>query len=397
MNARVWTKFGFVLVMTLLVGCGEATDSVDEPLDPENESFGIDGKGDSLGLSQDEIDKILAIANSYSEEELDAFLNSRAARNIIYTRNRRGSFQTIAELDDVAYVGRSALEAFRVEARSFEGIQVVTDPSEMVDVHEVEGRFSSLFQLEFHGQLADELRAQPGVEPALNCNEATGSCTFTYRFEDLNDYTDRAGAGHVAASFRSDEAENSRFRDFARNVERFGNDGPMQCVQVENPPHCVSIYGNSCSTPYRCSVRLPDPDASAPVEEPRTEPVVASELVRVDATDHGLKVVVMGYVADELRSRPVTDSQLVCDGGECAFRARFEKVNDYTDRAQAGHIAASFRTDEVESGFDSFRRMASEIERLGIDGPLECDRVDTHCVSVYGNTCHQHYRCGIRL
>ncbi len=396
MDFRVWKKFGFVLVLALGFGCSDATDTTgDEPLDPENGTFGIDGKADSLnGLSAAETQAILDIANSYSEEELDAFLNARAAKNIVYTRNRRGSFTTLAELDAVSYVGRAALEAFRVEAQSFDGIQVVTDPSQMVEVNEVDGRFSTEFEIVVHGQLSQDLRNQPGVENALRCNDATGSCTFRYRFQDLNDYTDRAQAGHVAVSFRSDEATDSAgFRRFARNIEQFSTGGPLECAEVENPPHCVAIYGNSCSTPIRCRVRLPDTEAET-TKPARTEPIVASELVQVNESDYGLEVNVMGELADALNAQPGVSNQLICDGDDCRFRARFEAVNDYTDRAQAGHIAVSLRTDETTS--DSFRRFAGNIERYSSGGPLECSKVETRCIALYG-PCNQHYRCGVRL
>ena len=66
----------------------------------------------------------------------------------------------------------------------------------------------------------------------------------------------------------------------------------------------------------------------------------------------------------------------------------------FTDRAEAGQIAVSFRTDETYS--DSLRSLAGNIERYSSGGPLECTSVDPHCVALYG-PCRQHYRCGIRL
>lgn len=92
-------------LVTLASACApEAPDALGAPaLDDASET--------ALTLDTSETRKILALANTASFEELDVdvALDVRAAENIVDQR----PFATLAELDDVAYVGPSALAKLR--------------------------------------------------------------------------------------------------------------------------------------------------------------------------------------------------------------------------------------------------------------------------------------------
>ena len=242
------------LALTTFAACGPDvethTDRDDAPI-----QVSVDGRGDSNGVSvsTDEIELILHIANTYRFDELDAFLDVRAAKNIVAARADE-TFTSLDQLDDVAYVGARAFEAFLNEARTFsdDGAYDVRDYFEAT-------RNSALTQLHFRGELGAQLADQPFVGNGLSCG-ADGECTFNYAFEKIRDYSDTAGPGNVVMSFRTEDAANSNqnraLTSIARRVIESRFDGPMACTELPQG-HCVPLYGCG-TTQYRCNVRIPE-------------------------------------------------------------------------------------------------------------------------------------------
>ena len=253
MNALT-TRTLVLLVALMGFGCGETADTTVEsdtaPIQISN------GRADSNGLvvSNEEVEAVLDIVNTYTLGELDSMLDVRAARNIVEAR-QSSPIATIAELDAIPYVGMRAFERLLDEAQTFVGDSKTYD---IADYLSIEGDRSK--QLVFRGELKEQLLDQPFVAERLLCRD--DSCSFPYYFESVNDYRDRAEPGHVVVSFRSDELAGSErtssaFRQFARNVNISRAKGPMQCKDVGVNPNCVGIYGNSCVAQYRCSITLP--------------------------------------------------------------------------------------------------------------------------------------------
>lgn len=255
-----------VLAVTLLglFACGEVDtlESDTQPLDSEHSSFGaVDGKADSNGptLSTEEIDTILDIVNTYSFDELDEFLNVRAVRNIVEAR-AEGPIKSIAQLDAISWVGPKALELLRDEARGFlSDSPEVFEVSELLEVVEEENRFGrTLKRIRVHGQLAEALTSQGGLGFAFTCRQS--SCTLKSTLDSLNDYTERAEPGHIAVSFRTGDLSSTtqarNFNSMARRVINQGNEGPMECKEVDTNAVCVPLYG--CGRTFRCGIRLPE-------------------------------------------------------------------------------------------------------------------------------------------
>lgn len=118
------------LKQILMIGLGAATLALggcavadQEVLGEEPEaSFLGDSVGDSpadnLGISTAESAVILQVVNTLSFVELDddVRLDRRAAENIVDRRESAGFFETLEQLDDVAYVGPSAFAKIRTYA-----------------------------------------------------------------------------------------------------------------------------------------------------------------------------------------------------------------------------------------------------------------------------------------
>lgn len=101
--------------LTLGAACADGASDAD-PLDDRDSTFlASDGKADVAGITEGGYlaHGVLHVANESSFEELDvdAALNARAARNIVDVRGREGDFENLQALDDVPWVGPSALGA----------------------------------------------------------------------------------------------------------------------------------------------------------------------------------------------------------------------------------------------------------------------------------------------
>jgi hypothetical protein len=101
------------LATLLVTGC--AHDATDAPPDPRDECATCAGKADGWGAPAEgscEARGIVRVANEATFVELDdgARLNRLAAENIVEAREEM-PFSTVRDVDDVYYVGVSALEA----------------------------------------------------------------------------------------------------------------------------------------------------------------------------------------------------------------------------------------------------------------------------------------------
>lgn len=263
MNAlNTLKKASLALAILGTIGCADATTTEPVATDDAPIRVSVDGRGDSNGVpvTTTELEIVLEIANTYSFEELDALLDVRAARNIVEAR-ADGPFTTLAELDDVSWVGARAFDALLDEARTF---AVGTDPVQF-DVSDyfkagTDPYAPSDVQLQFFGELASDLSEQPFVGRLMKCDDS-GQCNFHYRFDKVRDYSDTAGPGNVVVSFRTSDVsyapQASGLRRLASNVMESGNAGPMECAVVPNDGPCIALYGG-CTTQYRCSVRIPE-------------------------------------------------------------------------------------------------------------------------------------------
>lgn len=120
------------LTTALLAGCA-ATDDVptDDSNDGIDDVFLFDGKADTGGVVEGSPDAlgVLKLVNAASKEilDVDAALDRRAAENIVYYRNGDDgssgtgddeTFDTLAELDAIPYVGPSAFARLVEYARN---------------------------------------------------------------------------------------------------------------------------------------------------------------------------------------------------------------------------------------------------------------------------------------
>lgn len=108
-----------LLAPIALLGCTSSSSS-DEPEDPEEEDFTVDGKSDS-GIADGSPDacSVLKLANLASKDTLDfdVKLSSRAAANIVAFRRGAdalpetdddGWFATLKRLDDIKFIGKAS-------------------------------------------------------------------------------------------------------------------------------------------------------------------------------------------------------------------------------------------------------------------------------------------------
>ena len=101
-----------ILVSLVLAACVASPDASDD----RDGAFLVDGKADS-GISAAEAAGVLAVVNALSEDQLrdDVGLSDDAASNIAA---RGSTFQTLAELDAVPYVGVTAFRKLLAYARA---------------------------------------------------------------------------------------------------------------------------------------------------------------------------------------------------------------------------------------------------------------------------------------
>jgi hypothetical protein len=97
-------------LLVFALACGSA--GRDGPGDGRDDRFGAgSGKADG-GLSDEEVDGVLAVVNALSVSELDGDvgLDHRAANGIVARRDEEGEFEDLDQLDEVPYVGDNALD-----------------------------------------------------------------------------------------------------------------------------------------------------------------------------------------------------------------------------------------------------------------------------------------------
>jgi hypothetical protein len=139
-------------------GCSDSmndSESNNQQVDDKNEDFVTDGKGDSL--TNDNIrERILYIGNTYTLEELEAFLPRLSALGIVERRESEGEFDSLRDLDKAKYVGRYAFEQIRKEARSLSDdlFEDTDDSSEAAASIDRSGQYPTLI---LEGASADQL------------------------------------------------------------------------------------------------------------------------------------------------------------------------------------------------------------------------------------------------
>jgi len=105
----------YLLCAVLAVGCVDTG----EPEDGRDDSFLVDGKADTGGIDEGspEAAGVLAVANGLTKTKLhdDVGLSTSAATNIAA---HTGTFATLAELDDVPYVGSVAFHKLLIYAKA---------------------------------------------------------------------------------------------------------------------------------------------------------------------------------------------------------------------------------------------------------------------------------------
>ncbi|MBI5534196.1 MAG: DUF2183 domain-containing protein [Deltaproteobacteria bacterium] len=130
-RGHAWTRsllrISSALALVCLAACGSSTEPApeadDDALDVENDCGTCVGKADGWNAPVEEsceADSILKVANTASLEELDgaAKLNQKAANAIVQTRESKGAFATLVQLDAVPYVGATAFKALLAYAET---------------------------------------------------------------------------------------------------------------------------------------------------------------------------------------------------------------------------------------------------------------------------------------
>lgn len=112
-----------VAAAVVLGGCGEAAEpAADAFLDPADDCATCAAKADSSLPAEGSCEArgLLELASTASFAVLDddVKLNRLAAKNIVEARSADGPFTTLASLDDVPYVGKSAFNALHVYAKA---------------------------------------------------------------------------------------------------------------------------------------------------------------------------------------------------------------------------------------------------------------------------------------
>jgi hypothetical protein len=119
-------------VLTTTLGCSADVGTGEPAADPRDECALCAGKADAWDSPAEgscDAQGLLRVANEASFEELDidARLNRRAAENIVEAREA-DAFDTLTDVDDVPYVGVSALQALLDYARARGLTDECTDP-----------------------------------------------------------------------------------------------------------------------------------------------------------------------------------------------------------------------------------------------------------------------------
>lgn len=122
--ASIMPPRSHLLLFAVLLCAGSLSCAADDPLDGEHDDFPTGKSDGGIDEGSPEAMAVLALLNDESvdlvELDDDARLNARAARNIIDHRNGDDGqvataddnpFDSLAELDDVPFVGPTALEA----------------------------------------------------------------------------------------------------------------------------------------------------------------------------------------------------------------------------------------------------------------------------------------------
>lgn len=186
-----------VAALSTLLALSTLGCASDEPIDGEFDSFSS-GKADDIGPGSAEATAVLALVNNLSVdlEELDddARLNARAARNIIAHRDGPDAapgtadddlFDDLEELDDVSFVGPSALGALLDYAIS-QGLLVEDSDSASVI---------------FSPQLLDESHTAKVAEMIAQARQSIDIAMYSYSSAAVADALEDAVARGVDVRF----------------------------------------------------------------------------------------------------------------------------------------------------------------------------------------------------
>lgn len=172
-----------LVLLCTVIACGTApVDGVDG----RDDRFGAgSGKADG-GLSDAEIEGVLAVVNALSVQELDdaVGLDHRAANGIVARRDDDGEFEDLEALDAVPYVGQSALDKlleYATENGYVEGEDAAPACLMISEYAEGTGNYNKAIEV---WNCGDEAVALAGRSLCLVRN-GDKSCTVTNEFSDV--------------------------------------------------------------------------------------------------------------------------------------------------------------------------------------------------------------------